>query len=86
MVVSGAGRDVPHLWRRLLASALDLFSSEAAAQRRDSTRALVAFVLLLLVIQSYWVFVLTHYVDLLESGGRTAIVVAGPDQAASWDR
>lgn len=51
----------------------------APTERSSATEAVVLFVFVLLLIQSYWVFVLANYVDLLETGGHTAIVVAGPE-------
>lgn len=69
-----------HLGTRL-AALLRGRSEEAAPKERSSaTEAVVVFVFVLLLIQSYWVFVLANYVGLLEAGGHTAIVVAGPER------
>lgn len=41
--------------------------------------AMIVFLVLVVLLQSYWVFVLTNYVGLLDSAGRTTVVVATPE-------
>lgn len=68
-----------HLGTRLAAMFHGRKDEAAPTERSAATEAVVIFVFVLLLIQSYWVFVLANYVGLLEAGGHTAIVVAGPE-------
>lgn len=73
-----AARASQHVWRRFLAS-LRRRPWPPALVVETPAEAMLVFLVLVVLLQSYWVFVLTNYVGILDSAGRTTIVVATPE-------
>lgn len=52
---------------------------EPPPSRREAAEAWAFLLIVVVLVQAYWVFVLDNYVRLLEFGGRSTVVVAEPE-------